>query len=73
MFDLIYVAPPQYQRLWAQTLVAIDATAGWLSQDGLVVVQVFPKEFEPMDLRTLSLIDQRKYGSTLLCFFEFSP
>jgi 16S rRNA (guanine(966)-N(2))-methyltransferase RsmD len=71
-FDLIYVAPPQYQRLWAQTLIAIDARAGWLSQDGLVVVQVFPKELEPLDLRTLHLTDQRKYGSTLLCFFESS-
>jgi 16S rRNA (guanine966-N2)-methyltransferase len=70
MFDLIYVAPPQYQQLWAQTLFAIDTRAGWLSQDGLVVVQVFPKEFEPHELRSMRLIDQRKYGSTLLCFFE---
>ena len=72
IFDLIYVAPPQYQRLWAETLIAIDTTPGWLSQDGIVVVQVFPKEYEPIDLRTLRLYDQRKYGSTLLCFFEFS-
>jgi hypothetical protein len=33
-------------------------------------VQIFPKEFEPLTLATLQLTDQRKYGSTLLCFYE---
>jgi 16S rRNA G966 N2-methylase RsmD len=36
----------------------------------LVVAQIFPKEYEPLDLTVLVLVDQRKYGSTLLCFYE---
>jgi 16S rRNA (guanine(966)-N(2))-methyltransferase RsmD len=69
-FDLVYVAPPQYLGLWNKTLMALEARPGWLSANGLVVVQIFPKEWEPIPLATLHLTDQRKYGSTLLCFFE---
>jgi 16S rRNA (guanine966-N2)-methyltransferase len=69
-FDLVYVAPPQYKGLWGKTLLALDAHPGWLTGPGRIIVQVFPKEFEPLDLTALQLVDQRKYGSTLLCFYE---
>jgi 16S rRNA (guanine966-N2)-methyltransferase len=69
-FDLIYVAPPQYQGLWHKTLLALDAKDAWLRSDGQVVVQIFPKELESLELETLRLASQRKYGSTLLCFYE---
>lgn len=69
-FDLVYVAPPQYQGLWKRTLLALDANPLWLAPDGLVIVQIFPKELEPLSLTSLQLSEQRKYGSTLLCFFE---
>lgn len=69
-FDMIYVAPPQYQGLWSKTLLALEANPGWLSGDGLVVVQIFFKEWRPLDLGTLELVDQRRYGSTQLCFYE---
>jgi 16S rRNA (guanine966-N2)-methyltransferase len=69
-FDLIYVAPPQYRGLWSRTLFSLEANPGWMAPDGLAVVQIFPKELEPLALNTLSLADQRKYGSTLLCFYE---
>ena len=72
-FDLVYIAPPQYQDLWSKTLLALDAQPGWLYPDGLAIVQIFPKEFEPLELTNLQLTDQRKYGSTLLCFFEPRP
>lgn len=72
-FDLIYVAPPQYAGLWRTTLLALDAHPGWVSPSGTVVVQVFPKEFEPVVLASLRLTDQRKYGSSLLCFYQPSP
>ncbi len=72
-FDLIYVAPPQYQALWSKALLALDAVPGWLSAEGLVIVQIFPKEFEPLSLTSLRLSEQRKYGSTLLCFYEALP
>ena len=72
-FDLIYIAPPQYQALWSKTLLALDAAPGWLDPGGLVIVQIFPKEFEPLSLTSLRLSEQRKYGSTLLCFYEALP
>jgi len=68
-FDLIYIAPPQYKRLWVQALQAIDRP-GYLSPNGVVVVQIFPKEDEPVALQHLERTDERKYGSTLLIFFE---
>jgi len=69
-FDLVYIAPPQYQGLWSQTLRTLDAQPEWLDPHGLAVVQIFPKEMEPLPLTSLQLADQRKYGSTLLCFYE---
>jgi 16S rRNA (guanine966-N2)-methyltransferase len=69
-FDLIYVAPPQYRSLWSKTLLALETNPGWLDPTGLVIVQVFPKELEPLTLPTLQPTDQRQYGSTLLCFYE---
>lgn len=70
-FDLIYIAPPQYLGLWSKTLLTLEANPGWLAPGGLAIVQIFPKELEPLELKTLELAEQRKYGSTLLCFYEF--
>jgi 16S rRNA (guanine(966)-N(2))-methyltransferase RsmD len=69
-FDLVYIAPPQYQGLWAKTLLALDANPVWLRPEGVVIVQIFPKELEPLALANLTLTEQRKYGSTLLCFYR---
>ncbi len=68
-FDLIYVAPPQYQGLWSKTLLVLQVHPGWLSSTGIIVVQIFPKEFETLALTRFQLTDQRRYGSTLLCFY----
>ena len=49
------------------------AGIGWrelLADEGLIVAQIHPKEFASLDLRSFQLADQRKYGSTLLCFYE---
>jgi len=48
----------------------LDQNPGWLDPGGLAIVQIFPKELEPLPLTTLALFDERKYGSTLVCFFE---
>jgi len=69
-FDLIYIAPPQYQDLWAKTLLALDGR-GLLAEGGLAIAQIFPKEYRNLELKNLSLVDQRKYGSTMLCFYRF--
>ncbi len=70
-FDFVYVAPPQYHGLWADTLRALDVEdCPLLSVESLVIVQIHPKEYASLPLNRLALTDQRDYGSTLLCFFE---
>lgn len=70
-FDLIYVAPPQYAGLWAQAVTLIDQQLEtWLQPDGAVIAQIHPTEYEPLSLENLTQYDERKYGSTLLCFYE---
>lgn len=68
-FDIIYIAPPQYRGLWSATLQSLE-TISHLNPGGLVIVQMFPKEFTPLDLTNLKLEDQRRYGSTFLCFYQ---
>lgn len=69
LFDYIYVAPPQYQDLWDKTLLALNDKP-LLTTDGLIVVQMHPKEFRQIDTPRLQPVQQRRYGSTLLCFYR---
>jgi 16S rRNA (guanine966-N2)-methyltransferase len=68
-FDYVYIAPPQYQRLWVQTLQMLDDEPGWLAEDGWAIAQIHPREFEDLSLEHLRLFDQRAYGSVMLCFY----
>ena len=68
-FDYVYIAPPQYQGLWAKTLQAVDAVPDWLSDDGWVIAQIDPQEYEPLEPEYLALFDQRTYGSVMFCFY----
>lgn len=68
-FDYIFVAPPQYRGWWTQALWLIDADPGWLRDDGWVIVQINPLEYESVELENLTLFDQRTYGSVMLCFY----
>lgn len=68
-FDVIYIAPPQYQGLWRKALEMVDARPALLAPDGLVVVQIFPKEWQEVALAHLVQVDRRQYGSTALHFF----
>jgi 16S rRNA (guanine966-N2)-methyltransferase len=69
-FDVIYIAPPQYHGLWIKALERIDRGGDWLAPDGMAVVQIDPKEVRETDLIRLREFDRRRYGSTLLWFFE---
>ncbi|MBN1535132.1 MAG: 16S rRNA (guanine(966)-N(2))-methyltransferase RsmD [Anaerolineales bacterium] len=73
-FDYIYIAPPQYKEIWKNMLIKIDKNLGWLAENGWVIVQIHPTEFEDLeetkDLKYLEIIDQRRYGSTLLMFYR---
>ena len=68
-FDIIFVAPPQYQGLWLDALKMIDARPDLLTQDGLVIVQINPREYEAPHLVNLERVDTRRYGSVQLDFY----
>jgi 16S rRNA (guanine(966)-N(2))-methyltransferase RsmD len=68
-FDYVFVAPPQYRGWWMRTLQHIDSRPAWLQEDGWVIVQINPTEYEPVALTNLVLFDQRSYGSVMLCFY----
>lgn len=68
-FDLIYVAPPQYHGMWSKTMRMLEGRS-FLSPEGVLVVQIHPKEYEPVEMAGLELTDERKYGSTLLLFYR---
>lgn len=69
-YDYVYIAPPQYKGMWKRALQILDAHPAWLVEDAWVIVQIHPVEFEPVTLKNLVEFDQRRYGSTLLIFYE---
>ncbi len=69
-FEYIYIAPPQYQDMWAKALEFLDDNTDWLTDDGWVIAQIDPKEYQPLIMQNLEEFEQRRYGSTLLVFYE---
>jgi 16S rRNA (guanine(966)-N(2))-methyltransferase RsmD len=70
VFDFIYVAPPQYKEMWKDALFLIDGNEKLLKEDGCVIVQIHPKEYQKLEFSNLTQFDERKYGNTLLVFYE---
>jgi len=71
-YDIVYVAPPQYQGMAGRALAQLDANP-LTEPGGLVIVQIDPRERKDVDaltLQTLTPIDERRYGGTLLIFYE---
>jgi 16S rRNA (guanine966-N2)-methyltransferase len=73
-YDIIYVAPPQYQGMAARALSMLDGSP-LLATPGLVIVQIHPKERQDVataaaSCQHLHLTDERRYGSTLLMFYR---
>jgi 16S rRNA (guanine966-N2)-methyltransferase len=71
-FDYIYIAPPQYKGLWVKTLEALEANPSWLREGVIVIVQIDPSELQPTNMQRLVEYDRRKYGNTLLIFYQAS-
>ncbi|HMM26947.1 MAG: 16S rRNA (guanine(966)-N(2))-methyltransferase RsmD [Chloroflexota bacterium] len=69
-FDYVYIAPPQYKTLWKDALLLLDEAPHHLNPDGVVIVQIDPSEQQPVTLSALEAYDERRYGKTLLWFFE---
>lgn len=72
-YQFLYVAPPQYQGIWLKTLAALDESSDWQRPDCQVIIQIDPREFDAeRRFRHLKEIDQRKYGRTMLVFYQFA-
>lgn len=69
-FEYIYVAPPQYQEMWSRALKLADEHIEWLTDQGTVIVQIDPTEYQKVELNNLEETEQRKYGKTLLVFYD---
>jgi 16S rRNA (guanine(966)-N(2))-methyltransferase RsmD len=69
-FDLIYIAPPQYKQMWQKAIKLLDENPGWFGTDGQIIVQINPNEWAELALKNLQVFDERKYGDTLLVFYE---
>lgn len=69
-FDLIFIDPPYASNLTALTLKEINGQ-GLLGAGGIVVAETSkrtPLEMMPDDL-SLTLVEERRYGDTLVYFF----
>lgn len=69
-FDLIFVAPPQYKGLWIEAMRNLAERPHLLAASGAIIVQIDPKEYEPLDLISFKEDSQRKYGNTLFVFYS---
>jgi len=71
-YDMIYVAPPQYQEMAARALALLDSSP-LVVAESIVIVQIHPKErpgVAAVPLTRLAMTDERRYGSTLLLFYQ---
>lgn len=62
-FDIIMMAPPQYQDLVNRTLRVLQEYP-ILADDGRIICQHDSKETSELDITGFGLIQQRKYGHT---------
>jgi 16S rRNA (guanine966-N2)-methyltransferase len=72
IYELIYIAPPQYKELAARALALVDSST-LCAGEALVIVQIHPKErpgVAAVECKHFELTDERRYGSTLLMFYR---
>ena len=72
-FEVIFVAPPQWQGLWPRAVALIDREPGWLAGGAVVVAQHDPDESTPLDLVHLEIADERTYARVRFTFFRACP
>jgi 16S rRNA G966 N2-methylase RsmD len=74
-YNVVYIAPPQYEELAARALALVDSSTLYAS-GALVIVQIHPKErpgVAAVECKHFELTDERRYGSTLLMFYRHRP
>lgn len=69
VFDLIFVDPPYQNDFIAESLKLLDGSP-LIKEDTTIVVQRSRHENIPADLKTLSVVDSRRYGDTAIDFLK---
>ncbi|MEA2030335.1 MAG: RsmD family RNA methyltransferase [candidate division Zixibacteria bacterium] len=69
LFDVIMMAPPQYQGMIDKTLSALGEHP-LLSKDGIIVCQHDTSETKKIDFHNFPVLQQRKYGNTTFSILE---
>jgi len=68
-FDIVFLDPPYYKGLAKKCLINIDSY-DILSRIGLVMVEHFRKDELPVDLKTLIVEKERRYGDTVITLYR---
>jgi 16S rRNA (guanine(966)-N(2))-methyltransferase RsmD len=68
-FDLLFADPP-YAAGHAPRLLQEVSRLGLLTPDGLLCLETAPLDQVPDQVNNLALLDRRRYGSTMLHFFQ---
>ena len=69
-YDLIYIAPPQYKNIWVEVLQMISAHPNLVTDNGKLIVQIDPLEYEHVGVTNFEEYDSRIYGNTQLIFYR---
>ncbi|MFQ5735710.1 MAG: 16S rRNA (guanine(966)-N(2))-methyltransferase RsmD [Thermodesulfobacteriota bacterium] len=68
-FDVIFIDPPYNSALVEDTLKAIDSQ-GILAPGGVIVAEASKRVPVSPEFETIGLVDDRRYGDTLVYFFK---
>ncbi len=68
-YDLVFVGPPYFKGLVAQTIEALG-DASLLGSDPVVVAEIHSTETIAESYGALALVDRRRYGDNQLWFFR---
>lgn len=69
-FDIIFVAPPQYKGIWIEAMQTLAERPEILDSNGIIIVQIDPKEYEELSLSSFKEFRVEKYGNTKLVFYS---
>ncbi|HEY5561137.1 MAG TPA: 16S rRNA (guanine(966)-N(2))-methyltransferase RsmD [Clostridiaceae bacterium] len=68
-FDLIFIDPPYMKSMIPTALELIDKYK-LLNEDSIIVTKIDSKEKVYEGINNINLIDKRKYGKTIVCFYK---
>ena len=70
-FDIIFLDPPYHKDIAKNTLIKLDA-CDILSQRSFVIAEHFKKDTVPEELGNMNLFRTKKYGDTIISFYNKS-